>query len=245
MANTALVLIPGAGMSDWIWEATKDLFSIPVIMITNRLDENTYARRKSATLKDCADHIITILNDSKFDSFIVVGHSGAGSVAAKVCQAIPEKIVRVIYVAANIPKHDHTMIDSLPFFVRIINILAIRKMIKKDSMPYSRIEKVIREKFCNDSDEAVIQNMISRKMNAEPICAITEKMNWDGFPKLNQTYMILLKDRTLTVKRQKYMASNLNIDHFVEIESDHMVMLSHPIEFAAAINKLVAEATTK
>jgi len=47
------------------------------------------------------------------------------------------------------------------------------------------------------------------------------------------------------VERQKYMASNLKIENFVEIGSDHMVMLSHPIEFAAAINKLVAEATTK
>jgi pimeloyl-ACP methyl ester carboxylesterase len=234
----ALILIPGAGMSDWIWEATRQFLDSPIISITNRLDINTYQTRKSSTLNDCVEHILNVIKDTEYEKFIVVGHSGAGVVAAKLCQAIPERIQHAIYVAANIPKHGTTMIDSLPFLIRIINVLAIRRMVRNDSIPYSKIEKVMRERFCNDSGQEVIQTVLSERMLSEPMCAVTEKMNWSDFPQMKQTYLLLLKDKTLSLDRQRYMASNLAINEFDEIDSDHMVMLSHPQEFAKAINSI-------
>jgi hypothetical protein len=70
------------------------------------------------------------------------------------------------------------------------------------------------------------------------MCAVTEKMSWSDFPQMNQTYLLLLKDKTLSLDRQRFMASNLAINEFDEIDSDHMVMLSHPQEFAKAINSI-------
>lgn len=97
---------------------------------------------------------------------------------------------------------------------------------------------MVQERFCNDSSEAVIQNVLSQEMRSEPLCALTEKMVWRNFPKVPQTYLLLLNDGTLTVERQKALASNLHIDDFVEIANDHLVMLSHPQKFAQALNTI-------
>ena len=44
--KTALILIPGAGRSDWIRESAKSHFRLPAIPITGRLDQNSYQARK-------------------------------------------------------------------------------------------------------------------------------------------------------------------------------------------------------
>jgi pimeloyl-ACP methyl ester carboxylesterase len=237
--KTAVVLIPGAGMSSWIWRDVLDLISLPTICVDDRLAVNSYASRRRCTLKDCVSHALSILEGTGFESFVVVGHSGAGPIAAKLAQALGERAGRVVFVAANLPPQGRTMIDSLPPAVRLINILAIRRMIKKDSMPMAKLEKVIRERFCNDSPESVIRYVLSQEMRSEPLCAITEKMDWSGYRELPRSYFLLTKDGTLTVQRQREMAGNLNIEDIVEIEGDHMVMLSHPAEFAKAINGLI------
>ena len=241
MGETALVLIPGAGMSSWIWERVEGKFLVPAIDIPDRFDVNNYPMRKHGMLNDCVEHIRGVLDRTEYRRFIVVGHSGAGPIAAKVASTLKERVVHVVYVAANLPAHGKTMLDSLPWMVRMMNLIAIRKMVKRDSMPYKRVEKIVREKFCNDSAEDVIALMLSKQMRSEPLCAITERMDWEGFPDVPQTYFVLTRDQTGTVERQKTMAGNLKIKNLVEIASDHMVMLSHPEEFVRELNVIARQ----
>jgi pimeloyl-ACP methyl ester carboxylesterase len=241
----AVVLIPGAGMSSWVWRDVVDRISLPTICIGERLAQNTYVSRKTSSLGDCVDHALSILDASGYDSFIVVGHSGAGPIAAMLAQALGDRAERLVLVAANLPPHGRTMIDSLPWAIKLINVLAIRRMIKKDSTPMARLGKVIREKFCNDSPESVIEYVLSQEMRSEPLCAITERMDWSGYRSLPRTYILLTRDGTLSIPSQRAMAGNLGIEDFVEIESDHMAMLSHPAEFARAINDLAAAPSSR
>jgi pimeloyl-ACP methyl ester carboxylesterase len=237
--KAAIVLIPGAGMSSWIWRDVKDRFSLPSICIDDRLASNTYAARKSSSLGDCVDHALSILEGKPYDSYVVLGHSGAGPVAAKLAEALGERAAGAIYVAANLPAHGRTMIDSLPWAVKLINVLAIRRMIRADRRPYAPMEKTIRQKFCNDSPTSVIEYVLSQEMRSEPLCAITEKMDWSGYRVGSQAYFALTRDGTLGVERQRAMAGNLGIEAIVEIASDHMVMLSHPEEFVRAVDGVI------
>jgi galactose-1-phosphate uridylyltransferase len=59
-----------------------------------------------------------------------------------------------------------------------------------------------------------------------------EKVDWDEFPLIKQRYTILTKDKTISVKKQQKMMKNLDVLESVFIDSDHMVMLSHPKELA-------------
>ena len=102
--RTAFALIPGAGMTDWLWESARPLLRLPNVAITDRLPENTYRARRHSSLDDCVAHIETVLGNEGYDRFLVVGHSGAGPIAAKLCQRMPEKVEHVVYVAANLSR---------------------------------------------------------------------------------------------------------------------------------------------
>jgi len=95
---------------------------------------------------------------------------------------------------------------------------------------------MIRKYFCNNSSEEVIGFVMKQPFLSEPLCAAFEKQDWADFPPVPQTYVVLLKDKTLSVKRQLGMMRNLDINNRVAIDSDHLVMLSHPEELARVLN---------
>jgi len=157
--NLGFVLLPGGGMSSWVWRDLIPNLKKPSVAVDYRLPANTQEARQSATIRDCTDHIINQIERNKLERVILVGHSGAGVLA---------------------------------------------------------------------------QDLLS-----EPLCAAFEKINWDNFPDIKQTYVILLKDTSMSVAKQKQMMSHLTVTNSVEIDSDHMVMLSHPRELAEVLNGVI------
>ena len=234
------VLLPGGGMSSWVWEWIAPGLKLPHIALDRRIEINDYPHRKNAVMDDCVNYIISCIDQAPFDSCILVGHSGAGALAASVAKRISEKIIQVVYIAANIPPHGSTMMSGLPLPLRLLNIVAVRKMIKRDSMPYVKIEKTLRDKFCNTCDEDAIQFVLSHDLQSEPLCVLSAKMDWTDFPGVPQTYVLLGSDRTISVERQREMAGHLGITDFREIDAGHMVMLSHPSELTGLLNGIAA-----
>ena len=76
----------------------------------------------------------------------------------------------------------------------------------------------------------------------EPVCVLTEKMDWTDYPDLGKTYIVCTNDKTLTEKQQEYLASNLTISDLRRIAADHLVMISCPDLLAHELN-LIARNT--
>lgn len=85
----------------------------------------------------------------------------------------------------------------------------------------------------NGAPEDTIQYVLRQDLLPEPICVLNGRMNWDGFPKVGMTYVVLTDDHTLGAEKQRLMGKNLGIEDFREIESCHMVMLAKPEELAS------------
>ncbi len=239
MNKKCFVLLHGGGMSLWVWKDLIPLLKLPSITFNYRLPDNSKEIRRKATIKDCVNHVINTINKNNIEKVILVGHSGAGIIAANLAKAIPDKIHQVIYVCASIPKNNQSALGSLPFILKAINWIAINSQVKIESTPAKKMEKIIRSRFCNTCSEEIIQYVLNQKILSEPLCLAFEKNNWDNFPVINQTYILLTKDKTATVLLQKKMIENLVIQKNVEIDSDHMVMLSHPQELAEILNNTI------
>ena len=237
-SKVGFVLIPGGGMSDWLWKKLEGYLNFPFIQIDRRLKNNTHQNRLNASFSDCLDYIGEKIQERNFERIILVGHSGAGVLAAKAAVSFQENVVHVVYVAANIPKTGTTVIDALPESVQEKNIAAIKQQAPLDKIPLKMLEGVFRSAFCNTCSEEDIDYLLQQDFLPEPLCAVTEKMTWDNFPDLSQTYIILTDDHTLPVEKQKEMAANLNINDLRMIDSDHLVMISHPRELAAILNEI-------
>jgi pimeloyl-ACP methyl ester carboxylesterase len=236
------LLLPGGGMSAWIWEKVIPLLDAPSIAPLYRLEENNVENRKKATIQDCINYHKQLIEASKLEKVIVVGHSGAGALAAAIAKEIGDKIPSVIYISANIPKNHFAALDSLPLFLRLINKSAITSQVKVDSRPMQKNAKTIKKYFCNACDDKVFEFVISHEMLSEPLCLAFEKYDYDDFPKIRQVYVVLSKDKTQTVEQQEKMMKNLDIQEKRQIESDHMVMLSKPEELANILNEVIRSA---
>ena len=91
--------------------------------------------------------------------------------------------------------------------------------------------------FCNTCSEEDIAYILEQDFQPEPVCVVTEKMDWSNYPDIHKTYVICTLDKTLQERHQEMLAGNLKIDNIYRIASDHMVMMSHPEELADVLNQ--------
>jgi pimeloyl-ACP methyl ester carboxylesterase len=238
MPSRVFALLPGGGMSSWIWRDLAPLLRLPVVAPAYRLPRNDLESRTKSTVADCVRHLEAQIDAAGAERAIVVAHSGAGLIAASFAKARPDRVERVVYLSANIPRSGQSAVSGLPFLLRKLNERAIKSMVGRDSTPMARMEKILRSRFCNASDEEVVRYILGQQMLSEPIAAAFEKVDWSGFPAVPQTYVVLTEDKTLKAAKLRAMAANLGIADIREIAGDHMVMLSRPRELAELLNGL-------
>ena len=234
MKKKGILLLPGGGMSSWVWKSLVPLLDYHTITPEYRLPENTFDNRRRAKIADCVQYHISLIQE--LESVVIVAHSGGGVLASSIADTIPERIAGIMYISANIPKLEKSAIENLPGIIRLLNIQALRSQLPIDFTPLTKKERAVRKYFCNASTEEVIQYVIRQKLYSEPLCVAFEKVHWTSLNDIPKIYVILTKDKTQSVERQNLMASNLRIETKVQIESDHMVMLSQPEILSRHIN---------
>lgn len=236
--SCGFIFIPGAGMSDWAWSKTTPLLILESVSIPRRIKNNTYHNRLNSSFSDILEYANNIINRSGFNEVILVAHSGAGLIAGSLCK-INSKIKHVVFIAANIPKHDTTAIDIFSSEIQEKNIEAIKKQAVNDTIPMKMLQQQFRLFFCNTCNEEDISYILQQDYIPEPICLVTQKMDWSDFPDIRKTYIVCTEDKTLSENQQELLAGNLNIIDIRKIASDHMVMISHPNELAFELNSIV------
>jgi pimeloyl-ACP methyl ester carboxylesterase len=240
MSDLGYVFLAGGAMSGWVWRDLDNELRSRAVIIAQRLEENTFQNRMRATLADCVDTIVRQIERSGHRRVHIVAHSGGGILAPLVAARMKDRVGRIAFVSANIPRHGTNGLHSLPLPFRALNALVARRQAKSDSTPARGRGKTIRSMFCNTASEEVIQYVLDQSLIAEPICMLMEKLDWTGVPRIPMTFIRLSKDRTATLEFQDRMAANLGITEKYDIESDHMVMLSHPRQFNDALHAVLS-----
>lgn len=240
--HRGIIFISGGQLTDWIWSNFIPLVkNSECITINRRIKNNTLESRKLSSLEDCTNYIIEQIIDHNFEKIIIVGHSIGGLLAALVAQQLKSKIEHVIYIASNLPKNNTNAVDSFPFLQKLMIKSFVKSQIKKDRVHIGSDAKYFVRHFCNSSDSQVIEYVNSHHLIAEPDCIFKEKVNWDNNSDIPQTYIRLLKDKTISNSIQSKMAKNLNISNIIDIESDHLVMLSNTGLLYDKIKKIINE----
>ena len=237
-SKLGFVLLPGAGMSDWVWIKLTPLLDTKAVTLSRRIDVNNRDQRLKSSFSDIVNYTNSIIEKSGFDEVIVAGHSGAGLLAGALGKA-NKKVKHVVFIAANIPKDGNTAIDVFPEEIRKKNIEAVKAQAENDTIPMKMLEQMFRTSFCNTTTEEDIAYILSQNYQPEPVCVLTEKMDWSSYPDIGKTYIICTRDKTLQERHQEILASNLKITDIRRIDSDHMVMISHPEELAFELNDIL------
>jgi hypothetical protein len=232
------VFIPGAGMSDWIWIKLTPLLQLDYVSVSRRIDNNTYENRLNCDFEDIMSYANQIIEQSGFDEVILVGHSGAGLIAGELGKRNP-KIKHIIFLAANIPVHNGTALDSFSEDIRDKNIEGVKMQAKSDVIPMKMLEAQFRNFFCNQTTEEDINYLMEQSFQPEPVCVLTHQVDWSDYPEIGMTYVISLEDKTISVAQQEQFSSNLCIRDIVRIDADHMMMISKAKELTVLLNDIV------
>lgn len=237
--KTGYVLISGGQMSDWIWKDFTPLLKLPFIIVSSRLENNNLENRINSNLSDCVEYVLEQLSNLNFNKYIIIGHSIGGILAAQAALKLKNHVEHIIYIAANLPENNNNAISSFPISNRLMLRGFISSQVKKESTLIKKEAKYFLDSFCNTCSREVKEFISGQYLKPEPMCLFTEKVIWNDLENIPQTYIRLLKDKTISPKIQSKAAKNTNIKNIVDIESDHMVMLSHPVELFNAIKHIM------
>jgi pimeloyl-ACP methyl ester carboxylesterase len=171
---------------------------------------------------------------------VLVGHSLAGAIISQVAERIPEKIERLVYVAASLPRNGETALglmqsdeagELLPNIVfsddqsfATLEPEAVRNLLLHDVKEPERAAKLV-SKF--DVNQATEPFMFPVKLSNE------------AFGSVAKSYVRASLDKVMSLSLQDRMISAWKVETIFTLESGHFPMMSIPDRFVEVLSEAV------
>lgn len=234
-AGTTIVLVHGAWMGAWAWAGVQqDLAALGHATVAPDLPGHgaDATPPEALTLDGYVDAVIAALPAT--GRVVLVGHSMAGMVISAVAEKVPDRIAKLIYVAAYLPKSGESLYQ-LSMTDADSHVGAYWSQENPAAYtPASIRPEGIAEVFCADCDAATIDELMARH-RPEAIGPLGTPVtltdaNWGKVPK---AYVFTLDDACVSPALQRRMAEGVTETY--EIASSHSPMLAHPAELATIL----------
>jgi pimeloyl-ACP methyl ester carboxylesterase len=227
------VLIHGAWFGAWCWNATKALLEeaghqVIAIDLPGHGDDQTPVA--GITLDTLVDRVgQTLITQS--EPVILVGHSMGGIVLSQTAEKYPDKIERLIYVAAYLLQDGESLFQ--------VSTADTDSKIGPYLLPDPENGQIgirpeaLKDIFLHDCPPEVIAEAESR-LRPDLIVPQTTPLHLSeqNFGRVPRTYITTAHDRVISPNLQKQMFTALPCDRLLEIDTGHS-------PFAAAPEKLV------
>ena len=166
----------------------------------------------------------------------IVAHSFGGAVATAMVGICPEKITKIIFVSAIIPKNNQKLFDGLTSKVDQDNygkaVLFDKKMINPRESHL----------FFRATDPAVdVSSQTLPRLYSESMDIISEKVifNPSAFKKIPKVYIVTENDPPVGAETQRKFVKAAGIKSVYSIPTGHFPMVSSPKELTDIILKEV------
>lgn len=163
---------------------------------------------------------------------VLVGHSMAGAVISQVAELIPEKIERLIYVAAFLLKNGGSVLEAMQSDSAGE---LLPEIVFSDDQSYASVsEETLRRVGFHDVEESVIERILplmADQQATEPFMAkvVVSEANFGSVPK---SYIRTGIDKVTSPALQDRMISNWRVETVHDLESGHFPAFSVPDKLA-------------
>jgi pimeloyl-ACP methyl ester carboxylesterase len=173
---------------------------------------------------------------------VLVGHSMGGMVITQAAAKCPERIDRLVYVAAFLPEDGQSLIDLTQLPEAAGDAVQAGLVVEGDPPVATMPPEAAREGLqhcCTDEQAAWAASL----RGSQPVAPFTHPAalvgpNHDAFAALPRAYVMCLQDRAIKPALQRRMLEAAGCDPVLEIDTDHSVWASRPDELAAALDRL-------
>lgn len=228
------ILIHGAWEESRMWQEVSPVLEKDGHRVT-AIDLPGHGENKQPISQvTMANYIESVVSDIKQyeDKVILVGHSMTGAVISQVAELIPEKIEKLIYVAAFLLKEGGSVLEAMhsdrdgKFFPEVI--------FSEDQTIATVPEQALRNIGFHDVEEKVIQRvlpMMAEKQSTEPFMAkvVVSDKNFGSVPKY---YIRTSLDQVTSPALQDTMIANWEVETVLDLESGHFPAFSVPEKLA-------------
>jgi len=193
----------------------------------------------SITLKNYVDAVTKAINKYK-GKVTLVGHSMSGVVISQVAENIPDKIDKLVYVAAYLPKNGQSLGE-----------LAQQDTESKlgDAIKYNSVKGDERKKFqrkvvvpaiCDDCPD-FMKEVLVKYYSEEPLTPFGEKVSLSKskFGQVPKYYIHTSKDFAVGYKLQKQMVKeNATVKKTYVMETSHLPFVTQPQKFVEILTSI-------
>jgi pimeloyl-ACP methyl ester carboxylesterase len=231
-----VVLVHGGFHGAWCWDEVRPRLAAPshAVDLPGRGSRPAAGRR--VTVADCVDAVLEDADAAGFERFALVGHSMGGLTITETANRAPDRVARLVYVAALALAPGQTIFglfvgDAAPAVEDPTGV----------QMPPD--EATVRAMFAEDVPVDAFRDHYHRLV-PEPIGLFVETVSGydSGVP---ATYVRCTRDATVDGPRVDEMLGHLRPDEVVDLDADHDVMLSQPALLADHLNRIVGKLDTR
>lgn len=192
---------------------------------------------KNVNHAQCTQSIVDYIVDKDLTDIVLLGHSFAGTIIAKVAEAIPDRIRRLIFFDAFVLNDGESVRDNVPPHLQALLDELVRESNDRTMvMPF----EVWREALLNDADLNLARSSYAQ-LSPEPYQPWIDKLDLKQFYSLPipKSYLYCTEDNVLPQGEQwgwhPRMSNRLGLFRLVQMPGSHEVMFSNPVGLAEKI----------
>jgi pimeloyl-ACP methyl ester carboxylesterase len=233
------VLIHGGWHGAWCWERVTPLLraaghAVLAPDLPSMGDDR--ADPATVTLSSWTQFVVELVA-AQPGRVILVGHSRAGAIISQVAEAIPERILRLVYLSAYLlPRGRSVAAEGREDEASLItaNMVPAASGLTCTLRPGIASEALYG--MCSELERAYA----IPRLSAEPLkpLAAAVKVTEPRFGTVPRAYIECTADRAISLAAQRRMEASLPCDPVFTLESDHSPFLSRPAELARLLGRL-------
>jgi pimeloyl-ACP methyl ester carboxylesterase len=188
---------------------------------------------KNVTHAKSTQSVVDYIVDNGFNDIVLVGHSYGGTIIAKVAEAIPERIRRLVFYGGMVLEDGETMLEVFaPPQRQMLAGLAAASPDNTVTLPFD----LWREVFINDADLQLATEAYGQ-LSPEPFCQLLEPLHFKKFHSLSipKSYLIATEDTVMPPGEWGWhprLSSRLGVYRLVQMHGSHEVIFSNPVGLA-------------
>lgn len=234
---THFILVHGAWEGSWSWEHVSPVLerlghSVTAVDLHDRADADKTAR--NVTMASYVQTVVDQINQLDH-KVTLVGHSMAGAVISLVAEQIPDKIEKLVYVAAFLLADGDSVLEAMQ---RDPNGEFLPELVfSDDQSSATATEQTWRAKAFHDVREPRILEvlpLVDVPQATEPFMARV-KVSKARFGAVSKAYIRTAIDKMVSPMLQDEMLENWKVEQVHVLHSGHFPTLSMPEALAELI----------
>lgn len=232
------VLVHGGGHGGWCWQPTARMLrsrghEVYAPTLTG-FGERGHLDVSSLTFETLVEDVANVLRFEDLTEVVLVGHSMGGVVIPRAAEVAPDRIRRVVWLAAVVTADGETLLEATPASPWISRAVTIGP----DGTAHTDPEIVLDAIIQDGTPEQ--RRFVAERHRPYPRAALVEPGRLSAFLGLGLPtgYIVAGDDRTIEPAVARRFAERLPGCRRAEVPGGHDCMITRPAEVATALEAM-------